>query len=264
MKYLTFFFSSLLFTATAQAQKLPNVQENRILIPDIVKIDGKSEEFDSKFEADNKATGLQYTLANNDQYLYLTVKVTDSRVIHKILYVGIALTVLIGKAADDQPCLNFPDLSFNEANLILGKTGLKTTYQKIGQRDTAQQRTDSLIKVANDLLSTTAKTIKVTNLKSIPDQTISVYNGEGIKVAQRFNKYAHYTCEMLIPLKYLGLSTSHHSKFAYQIKLVGQVEANKGSVPVVYHYPNGVQTDMNADLNTTTYLKGEYTLAPKP
>lgn len=77
----------------AHAQLLPNVQTVGVLAPPNVKTDGKATEWGGRFEAYNKAAMVYYTMANDNQNLYLTVQVTDSATIAKIQAAGIALII---------------------------------------------------------------------------------------------------------------------------------------------------------------------------
>src|SRR5476651_1157283 len=80
------------FTLVATAQRLPNVQKEGVLAPANVKMDGKANEW-LKFEAYNKSTLVYYTLANDQDKLYLVLQAKDSAVVKKILNGGITFSV---------------------------------------------------------------------------------------------------------------------------------------------------------------------------
>ena len=84
-------FSTICFSAFAQ--KLPDVQQASLQAPPGVKIDGKLTEWGDRFEAYNKGTEIYYSIANNSENLYLTVRATDAEIIDKILASGLTFTV---------------------------------------------------------------------------------------------------------------------------------------------------------------------------
>jgi len=91
-----FILSSLLLGSaclSTNAQKLPNVQTASLRAPANTKIDGKPTEWDNKFQAYNHATEVYYTLANDDDKLYLVVQATDRQIINKIIGGGVTFTV---------------------------------------------------------------------------------------------------------------------------------------------------------------------------
>src|ERR1700761_5505119 len=86
---------------TAIAQKVSNIQQGSVAAPAGLKIDGKLTEWGPELQAYNKSTKLWYTLANDDQDIYLAIKSTDAANINKILAGGITLTInTAGKKKD--------------------------------------------------------------------------------------------------------------------------------------------------------------------
>ena len=83
----------VMVSLTANAQKLPNVQQGSLHAPANVKVDGKATEWNSQFQAYNHTTGIYYTIANDAGNVYLTVQATDSHTIDKMLSGGITFTV---------------------------------------------------------------------------------------------------------------------------------------------------------------------------
>ena len=81
------------FVLSAQAQKLPNVQEASVWAPANVKMDARLTDWGDNLQAFNKTLGLNYTLANDDKNLYLVIKATDQATTNKITAGGITLTI---------------------------------------------------------------------------------------------------------------------------------------------------------------------------
>ena len=92
MKTLQLLSIATLTFVNAYAQKLPNVQQSGLRAPANVKIDGKPTEW-GNFAADNYATGLRYTMANDDKNFYLAIQATDPNVLSKITQRGVLLVI---------------------------------------------------------------------------------------------------------------------------------------------------------------------------
>ena len=110
--------STLLVTCfTAQAQKLPGVQQAGLRAPAQIKIDGKTTEWNNQLQAYNKATGIYYTLSNDDGNLYLTIQAKDRLVIRKILSGGIVFTANRSvKKVDEHVSVTFPLMAVNRSS----------------------------------------------------------------------------------------------------------------------------------------------------
>jgi hypothetical protein len=108
-----------------------------------------------------------------------------------------------------------------------------------------------------------ATEIKVKRMAAITEPLISIYNEEKIKVAATFDNKGVYTYELAVPLKYFGLSINDSQKFSYGIKIASRLDEPKVGMRTRYTYANGVQTDIDQDLDSTTNFWGEYTLKEK-
>src|SRR5471030_2086908 len=76
---------------SASAQK--NIQEGSMRAPAGIKVDGKLTEWNDNFQATNKVTLLTYTLSNDDNNVYLSIKSTDQMNNNKITAGGISFTI---------------------------------------------------------------------------------------------------------------------------------------------------------------------------
>jgi hypothetical protein len=253
----------------AAAQKLPAVQQTSLRAPVDVKIDGKATEWNNTFQAYNRAVDVFYTIANDDDNLYLIVKASKPRIVEKILHVGVTFfvnnTAIKSDKAYNNVVITFPDVSVADGQYIITTAGIKSSNGMPALRsDSVSARADSLISAVNKLLTAKANTINLKGIKEIPDSAISVYNEEKIKAAAAFDIRGGYTYELAIPLKYLGLKITDDKKFSYSIKLLSRLNYMKKGTAMVYRYDkNGDQYDANQDLDSTTDFWGEYTLARK-
>jgi len=257
-------------SSISYAQKLLNVQQISVRAPATLKIDGKAGEWDGQLQAYNKATDIFYTMANDNENLYLIVQAEKPRIIQKILTVGLTLMVNnSGKKNDNAAgniAITYPLVGRNYLLSILNNAGDKIAYKPRGMRDEVLTRTDSTVAIANKTYNANSTTIKVKGVNDLADTLISVYNEQHIKVAAAFDNKGVFTYELAVPLKFLGLSIADLQKFNYNIKLNSQRIEQRGlGYTVTFDYSHGdpVSTDLDQDLDTTTDFWGEYTLAKK-
>ncbi len=219
-KKFTNAFSIILITIIpfiANAQKLPGVQEKSLHAPATVKIDGNLKEWGDDFQAYNKATGIYYTMANDEKNLYFIMRSSDQVINNKFIGGGISITInTTGKKNDKNAyVIEYP---------LVDLAGLRK--QVMSLKPTAQTPTtpgmsgmDSATVAMRRRALTTIKEIKLTGFAAdVPDQVISVYNGYSIKTAVDYDDKGNLSCEIAIPLKYLHLNGN---AFAYNIKMNG-------------------------------------------
>lgn len=272
-KQLTRFTLGILLTGSisAYAQKLPGTQPNSLRAPVDIKIDGKTTEWNNQFQAYNKATSVYYTLANDDDNLYLAIQVKDPLIIRKILGGSMVFNVNRSVKKDDAHAMfTFPLLPGNISAEISAylKQRIALTPAKTG----SIYGRDSLLMLMNTTLINNIKQIKVKGVKLLTDTMLSVYNEAGIKVRALFDTDNALTCELAIPVKYLELTGAPPARFSYQLKL-NEMYANRtsvavgldgkllpaGSFTIVY---SSIQSEQQALMNATDFW-GEYTLAGK-
>lgn len=232
----------------AYAQKLPGVQQGGVLAPANIKIDGKVTEWGDKFQAYNKNIEAFYTLSNNNENLYLTVKATTHDIAGKILRGGLTLIInhMAKKNDPGAVSLTYPVLRGGDMAAVTNMYARKSFKQEDGEEASAKQ--------LNDMFEAKSKTIEVTGIKTITDKEISVYNEEGIKAAALFDDRNSYTCEIAIPLKYLNLPNGE--SFSYHIKINEEPITSKAG-----NGPPPPPVSISA-LGTTDFW-GEYTLVKK-
>lgn len=255
----------LIFCLSVNAQKLPNIQASSLRAPLSIKTDGKLTEWDNKLQAYNHSTNIFYTIANDDDKLYLTIQAKDALIARKII-AGAITFALTGKKNDNESLsVTFPFLN-DATKSTIGRL----ISEPVTAKDSAgkMKQADSLMYLMNNTLTSKAKEIKVTGTKAIEDTMISVYNNFGIKAIARFDNKKALTYELAIPIKYFEpYIINKPSKFFYHISLNGLLAAtvvhqtNNGPV-MVGSVPRGLGGASNYDLmvNPTDFW-GEYTLA---
>lgn len=213
------FLSYIVFTEQANSQ--PKVQQGSIWAPANIKIDGKTAEWNNKFQAYNKAINIFYTIANDDKNLYLVLQATDQNIIYKIINGGIIVTINnTGKknTANDVK-ISYP--IFGIKNLPMINLRDKPVPVKTAANNVA--RVDSFRNSLNVQLENNSKNIKVSGVSSIPDSLISVYNDLGIQPAERFDNQLAYTYELAFPIKYLKSAGIDPAHIYYNIKVRGRL-----------------------------------------
>jgi len=263
---------------TASAQKLPNVQQVSVRAPTNIKIDGKLDDWGGKLQAYNRATEAYYTIANDDDNLYLVIHIDKTYIINKAISGSITLTINnSGKKNDENcPAISFPLLNIKSGSII--RSNLKKETQAV----------DSVVMASNNELANNAKEIKLSGINGITDTLtgthtknfeyfhsyplfylpggyyINAHNNHGIKAATAFESKWGFTYELQVPLKYLNISRG--KKFSYNIRLNGPMAKNgklaAGYVMVRIH-KDGVTTTQDQDMLYPTDVWGEYTLANK-
>ncbi|MES2279413.1 MAG: hypothetical protein V4592_25500 [Bacteroidota bacterium] len=249
------------------AQKLPNVQKTSVYAPLNIKTDGKTTEWDNKFEAQNGATGLYYTMANDGEKLYLTIQGRDGNgtPISKMLNGGVTFTVKSDNKSVKPVVFNF---------LIFQSKGLTGLQKKIND---PEAKIDSVLGPVNDQIAGALKEIGVKGVSDITDTLISVYNEYGIKEVVKYDNKKALTCEIAIPLKYIS-QLINGGTFKYNVKLNAIKMGNVSIVLNGSHVASGSEGEAKAmslvnmiatsggngsDSFNDTDFSGSYTLAKK-
>lgn len=203
------------FVLSAQAQKLPNVQEASVWAPANVKVDARLTEWGDQLQAYNKTVDLGYTVANDDKNLYLVIKASEPSITNKITAGGINLTINTdGKKSEKEAyIISFPLVDANSLRNQMSSF----RSQPMGNDPKADSaRIETMRKQAVK----TFKEIKLIGFKDIADSVVSIYNTYGIKAAVDYDDKGAMICELALPLKYFNTSTSK-PEFAYNLKLNG-------------------------------------------
>lgn len=210
----------------ANAQKLPNKQQGGLHAPKIVKIDGKLTEWGDDLQAYNNAVGLQYTIANDEDHLYLVIQARDIITIKKMLIGGCTFTVNVtGKDDKSGVSITFPLIKEMETSSI----GIRLdNAAELTAKPNQKASIDSIIRLTNVDMGTKTKEIKVKGITQVPDTLISIFNDLDIRAAIRFDSDPVLNYELSLPLSYLGNNITN-GKFHYNLMLNGM---SKQSVKV--------------------------------
>jgi len=200
----------------ASNQKLPGTQTASLRAPANIKIDGKTTEWENKFQAYNRNVDLFYIMSNDDDNLYLTLQANDPAIIRHILAGGFTLTVNQSGKKNDKSGASITYPIFDKNNRL--SVNFRNKPKLIKGDDASVKKADSNMYAVNKNLNEKVRMIRVNGVKDV-DTLISVYNEDGIKAVSSFDNELIYTCELAVKLKHLGLSADNQSKFSYNIML---------------------------------------------
>jgi hypothetical protein len=232
----------LFFTEKISAQyKFKSAQTTNLRAPANIKADGKLTEWTDSLQAFNSNTKLYYTLSNDDNFLYLTIKSTDATNNAKIQAGGITFTLNPEgkKKTEDAFVVTYPVISrptrAQRGTMRPGGgpgfAGGAMVFGTMGPGGTRTAATDSMIDAAHKQFIASSKLISVTGFKDVTDSLISIYNEYNIKAAIGFNKEGNFIYELALPLSTMGLSTAKLKEIAYNVKLNGLVIPNRPDNP---------------------------------
>lgn len=227
--FYAFFLIMLLGNLCSSAQKLPDIQNGSISAPKTLRIDGRNLEWNN-FSADNKRTGVFYTIANDEKNLYIALRAATSETITKIFAGGISISINTkGKKREEEAfTITYPLIARNNANRLGAGAGNRQGQQgmRMNRNDQTEAQRDSLAYEQRKTQLAAIKEIKVKGFTQIPDSLISIYNEYGIKAVAKMDDQKAYFCEIAIPLTLLGINIDDKKEIAYQIKLNGRQGGN--------------------------------------
>lgn len=257
---------SLLISLLVVAQKLPQKQSAGVWAPADVKIDGKLSEWHT-LKAYNPSTGFYYTLANDEQNLYLAITAKDPDVINRLVGGGVTLSVKLPQAKDAAEfSMTYP---VNKPKQIL-YFSLKTGKGKTP--DTSLSTRRELISTYNKRIDMRCKDI-VIKYNDVTD-TVSIFNDEGLKACGYFDDNKFYNLEIAFNIKKLGLNSLINGQLDYHIIMNGskvfsgitEIIPPNASPELIANIQSMQQTEerLSVVMSSPTDFRGKYTLAKKP
>jgi hypothetical protein len=199
----------------AKRGKLPEKQQISLRAPVKVKIDGRANEWNNDFHAYNHATDIFYSIANDDDNLYLVVQAVDAGAINKIVGGGLTFTI---QRSLKQNYTGAATITYPTYQITKGDVGLR--FHIVAPVDTLTKDAIIMRNNHNLQLGQLCKWMRITGIAGF-DTLTSVYNENGILATGIFDLRERYTFELRVPLKDLSLSANEESKFAYHIQLNG-------------------------------------------
>lgn len=184
-------FVSLAFAVNAQKRSDMPTQNQWIT----AKIDAKHTEWGDSLRNFDKDTKFHYSIGNDDKNLYLAIAVTDKQRIQNIISGGITFFINTeGKKKDGQLVI-FPVVA----------------PIKPSKKSSPEQMMRESLK--------SARAIRVSGFKKIPDGNLSVNNDFGIRGSAALTDSGEFIYETAIPLERLNLTPGSAKEFDVNIKL---------------------------------------------
>lgn len=251
-------FTLLVLAFNAAAQKLPAKQEGSLRAPEKVKIDGKATEW--TFKAYNVATDLFYTMAHDNDNIYLVIKAADESSVRKIISSGVTFSLnSTAKKTDARgAAVTYPLFSYkNKPNI------------NFLIRSAPADSADYIVTANNKQFTSMSKFVRVSGIKDV-DTLLSVYNTDGISLASSFDKEGAYTYELAISRKHIAPFVDTEGRFFYTVIARGlkmddmpgiEVKRNGGGVITEVNIKKDLyRPNLSQGINLDTDFSGEYIL----
>jgi hypothetical protein len=228
MKIAIFLFATTLLLIEANAQRPVDIQQTNVKAPEVVRVDGKLQEWGNPLIAENKRTDLAYTLANDEFNIYLAIKSSSATSITKIMAGGITVSINAKgrRKEEDASVITYPFIARNS----IRNTGAQNRSRTQNNSERSQIQRDSLTLAQRKTELAGVKEIKVSGFEAIQDSLISIYNEYGIKAKSIIDEHGAYSYELAIPLKQLGIDAKSTKEIAYQIKVNGRQLAQNATM----------------------------------
>lgn len=254
MKKISLIILCLSTLISANAQKLPKVQQASLHAPANIKIDGKATEWEGKFQAYNPGSRVFYTLSNDSENLYLIACMEEKNGNFKAVGAGITLTIQPPKGASGDKKSSV--ITYPTKGKVDERDKIHDLVHWVYSIKDNKRKRDSVQNITNKMMATAFKHIDVSGLNDISETSIPVYNLQGIRVAAKINDEAQYVYELAIPLKYLNDFMDSNGKLNYSLKV--NAPAESGGLRIIN--TAALSPDALYQLHSTEF-SGVYTLA---
>lgn len=209
----TFCILSIQFLFILHSSAQTKTNANTLQIPPAnIKVDGNLKDWGDSlryYTADRK---INYALANNKDYLYVAVRLTDRLDQIRFLNAGLTLGIVTKGKKSGTYAMTFPATDPNATS----HSGLLLMHKADGSVITSDDR--------DELLSaklTRLRNIKVTGFKDIDEDMITTTNTYGFKVDMDYDANGALVYEAAIPLKLLGDNQADKDAWAFNFKING-------------------------------------------
>jgi hypothetical protein len=211
MKHCTSMLLSALILVTASTVKAQSSKTigNLQPPPTNVVIDGNLSEWGDSLQYLNDEKKIPYTLANDQENLYVAIRINDRTEQARIINAGVTLSIDPKGKKKETFTMTFP----------LSAPGSKPQFgfHKDDNGELTQQDRDEL---ARERL-TTLRNIKVTGFKDIEYDMITTSNTYGIKAAINYDADGNLVYEAAIPLKFFHVDNPSKNEWAFNFKING-------------------------------------------
>ena len=180
--------------------------------PSNITIDGYLNEWGDSLRYYNQDKQLNYALANDQDNLYMAIRINDRSEQIRVLRAGLTLGIDTRGKKKETFTMTFPvgDQS---------PQGMAETAQDLqsGNSDIKQEDHEELMKAK----LTKLREIEVTGFKDIESETMTTSNTYGFKVAIDYDKDGNLVYEAAIPLKFFHADDMIKTEWAFNFRING-------------------------------------------
>ncbi|HEY2583955.1 MAG TPA: hypothetical protein VGI43_19255 [Mucilaginibacter sp.] len=210
------FAGQLLLINVSNAQSSKSGTSTLQAPPKNIEIDGDVKEWGDSLRYYNTEKHINYSIANDQDNLYMAIRISNRLDQKKILKSGITFSVDPKGKKKETFSITFP---LN----VQGGTQLLAISKDDNSEVTKQDR-EELIRER----ITTLRGIKVVGFKDIEDDMITTSNTYGIKTAINYDDDGNLVCEAAIPLKFFHSDDPTKNEWAFNFKINGFTKPTQG------------------------------------
>ncbi len=190
--------------------------------PGKIIIDGNINDWGDSLRYYNPDKKLNYTLANDNQNLYLAIRFNDRTEQERIMRAGLTWSVNPKGKKKDAYSLTFPVAEQNNGQMpVLPKPDEGSTSSEDHERMNRDEMRKARL--------TQLRSMKVTGFKDIDYDIITTTNSYGFKAALNFDEEGNLIYEAAIPLKFFDADDVAKNEWAFNIKVNGISRPSGGS-----------------------------------
>ena len=182
--------------------------------PSNIVIDGDAKEWGDSLRYYNKEKQLNYSLANDQDNLYMAIRINDRSEQIRVLKAGLTLSIDTRGKKKETFSITFPIGDQSQNDPTLQSDNLQ------GNTNITQQDRDDL----KEARLTKLREIRVSGFKDIEGETITTSNTYGIKTAIDYDENGNLVYEAAIPLKFFHVDDLSKSEWAFNFKINGIVK----------------------------------------
>lgn len=180
--------------------------------PSNIAIDGDLKDWGDSLRYYNQDKQLNYGLANDQDNLYMAIRINDRSEQIRVLRAGLTLSIDTRGKKKETFTMTFPVGDQSAQGLAENAQDLQGGNNDIKQGDREELMKAKLTKL---------REIKVTGFKDIESETMTTSNTYGFKVAIDYDKDGTLVYEAAIPLKFFHADDLSKNEWAFNFKING-------------------------------------------
>lgn len=180
--------------------------------PSNIIIDGNLKDWGDSLRYYNQDKQLNYALANDQDNLYIAIRINDRSEQIRVLRAGLTLSIDTRGKKKETFTTTFPASDGSAQAMVENAMDVPG-----GNNDVKQEDRQELMKAK----LTKLREIKVTGFKDVESETMTTSNTYGFKVAIDYDKDGSLVYEAAIPLKFFHADDLSKNEWAFNFKING-------------------------------------------